>query len=159
MLSIFDTMLILFNKEVRMLPIERTAWAWFICLLIVPSTYFILSFNMPIQSDGLDFMRLKYLSVALISMALVAISIRIYNYTTKAKDGSPPIDERDQLIELKGVSKGYPILIVGIIIVGFVMPFNSSKWEMIDTAFFSIVVAEIVHYGFVLLAYRKENNV
>jgi hypothetical protein len=141
-----------------MLPLERTAWAWFICLLTVPTTYFFFASNLPVPVDGLDLAKLKYLSVALASMALVAIGIRIYNYKLKAEDGSPAMDERDRRIEQNGVNKAYPVLVGGMIVVGFVMPFNSSKWELIDTAFFSIVVAELVHYGFVLLAYHQENN-
>jgi uncharacterized membrane protein len=141
-----------------MLPKERTAWVWFICLLIVPTTYFVLVFNLPTTNNDLDLARLKSLSVALMAMALVAIFIRIYNYKLRSQDGSPSIDERDHLIEQTGVSKAYPTLIGGMILVGFVMPFNSGKWQIIDTAFFSIVLAELVHYGFVLRSYRAENN-
>jgi hypothetical protein len=73
-------------------PLERTAWAWFICLLTVPTTYFVFTSNLPVPVDGLDFAKLKYLSVALASMSLVAIGIRIYNYKLKAEDGSPAMD-------------------------------------------------------------------
>jgi hypothetical protein len=146
------------TKDVLMLPIERTAWAWVICLLIVPATYFIVTSKFNTSHENMDLEKLKYLAVALLVMATTAIGIRIYNYMLRAKDGSTSVDERDHRFEQIGVNKAYPILMGGMILVGFVMPFKSTQWEMIDAAFFAIVLAELVHYGYVLKAYRSENN-
>jgi hypothetical protein len=42
------------------------------------------------------------------------------------------------------------------ILVGYVMPFNSGGWTIINAALFMIVAAELVHYGMVVFSYRRQ---
>ncbi|MBI1380312.1 MAG: hypothetical protein GC161_04410 [Planctomycetaceae bacterium] len=66
-----------------------------------------------------------------------------------------PADERDRAIELRARRIAYHVLIVGIVLVGCVMPFSKHGWELIHTGIAAVVVAELVHYGLVVLGYRR----
>jgi hypothetical protein len=50
----------------------------------------------------------------------------------------------------------YYALIAGMILVGVVMPFNSGGWTIINAALFMIILAEVVHYGTVVISYRRQ---
>ena len=69
--------------------------------------------------------------------------------------GRDLVDERDKLIESRASALAYQVLMLGMIVVGFVLPFSATRWELIDTAFFAIVVAEIVHSVVIVRAYRQ----
>lgn len=136
-------------------PKERTAWAWLICLLLVPAAYFGLADHWNMASLPPDLMRLLPLSVALLSMALVAGLVRLWNWRQSRSQGPEISDERDQLIDLKASAAAYHVLIAGMICVGFVMPFSASRWQIVDAAFLAVVFAEVVHYFLVLKSYRQ----
>lgn len=136
-------------------PKERTAWAWLICLLIVPTLYFAWFRYLNLMPDSTDLGRLANLAVPLVIMALVALGVKLVNIRNAHKLGNDILDERDQLIEARASAVAYQILMAGIILVGFVMPFSATRWELIDTTFFAIVVAECVHSALMLRAYRN----
>ena len=56
----------------------------------------------------------------------------------------------------RSVTFAYYVLIVGMILVGCVMPFHSSGWEIVNAALFMIVAAEIVHYAIIVISYRRQ---
>ncbi len=65
-------------------PKERTAWAWLICLLLVPAAYFGLADRWYMAALPPDLMRLLPLSVALLSMALVFAEVVHYFLVLKS---------------------------------------------------------------------------
>ena len=65
-------------------------------------------------------------------------------------------DERDHAIARRSISAAYYVLIVGMMLVGCVMPFYAAGWRIINAALFMIVVAELVHYGVTVLCYRRQ---
>lgn len=71
------------------------------------------------------------------------------------REAQAPADERDRAIARRGATIGYYVLIVGIILVGVVMPFSSPPWKIVNAALAAIVLAEAVHQGVVLLSYRR----
>ena len=71
------------------------------------------------------------------------------------KEASAPADERDRAIARRGATIGYYVLIVGMIVVGVVMPFSEPPWKIVNTALLAIVLAETVHSAVVLLSYRR----
>ncbi len=71
------------------------------------------------------------------------------------KEASAPADERDRAIARRGGTIGYYVLIVGMIVVGVVMPFSEPPWKIVNTALLAIVIAELVHQAVVLLSYRR----
>ena len=71
------------------------------------------------------------------------------------KEAMAKADERDRAIARRGATIGYYVLIVGMILVGVVMPFSEAPWRIVNTALLAIVVAEATHQAVVLLSYRR----
>ncbi|HUY79170.1 MAG TPA: hypothetical protein VMV29_20550 [Ktedonobacterales bacterium] len=67
-----------------------------------------------------------------------------------------PPDERDRAIMRRSISVAYYVLIAGMIEVGVIMPFTSSGWTIINAALFTIVAAEIVRCGVIVVSYRRQ---
>lgn len=134
---------------------EKVAWAWMVSLLLAPAIYFAGLKNIAWVPGNAEWSRLTALSMPLIVMALVALGVRAWNALQARHQGQDLVDERDQLIELKSTSQAYHVMVMGMVLVGMVMPFSASRWEIIDTAFFVIVLAEVVHCVWIILAYRR----
>ncbi len=64
-------------------------------------------------------------------------------------------DERDRAIDARGTRAAYFVLLTAMIVVGVVMPFESSGWKLVNTALLSIVLAETVRYALILAGYRR----
>lgn len=129
---------------------ERTAWAWLVCLLMAPPIYFA-GLNHSVWVPGnVELSRLAALSMPLIVMAFVALGVRVFNIIKARQTGQELLDERDQLIEMKSTSMSYYVLMVGMM-----MPFSATRWELVDTSFFFIVLAEVVHSCITIYGYRK----
>ena len=71
------------------------------------------------------------------------------------KEAGAPADERDRAITRRGTTVGYYVLIVGMILVGVVMPFTEPAWKIVNTALLAIVIAEAVCQIVVLVSYRR----
>jgi hypothetical protein len=140
-----------------MLQRERFAWAWLTGLVVVPSSYFFAVLAQPGLEQGGFLPRLGLLASALVALAAIALLAR---FSSLGSTEATPmhIDERDQQIESASVAAAYRVLMGGLIVVGFVMPFSASRWELVDAAFFAIVLAEIVHHGLILRGYRRGLN-
>ena len=142
-------------KDLKMHSRERTAWAWLICLLIAPSIYFAGLNHSDWVAGNDELSRLAALSMPLIVMAFVALGVRALNIVKARQNGQELLDERDQLIEMKSTSMSYHVLMAGMIVVGMMMPFSATRWELVDTSFFFIVMAEVVHSCITIYGYRK----
>ncbi|MDF1809471.1 MAG: hypothetical protein P1U42_07235 [Phycisphaerales bacterium] len=70
-------------------------------------------------------------------------------------DAKAPLDERDRAIQLRSTGAAYKVLLVGMILVGCVMPFTSGGWKIVNTAIFMIVIAQVVHDGLSIWSYRR----
>jgi uncharacterized membrane protein len=92
---------------------------------------------------------------ALLEMLILVVG-RLYLGRLSPQEDSTPPDERDRAIERRSIRSAYCVLIIGMILVGCVMPFNSSGWTIINAAIAMIVAAEIVHYGVVVSSYRRQ---
>lgn len=64
-------------------------------------------------------------------------------------------DERDRAIARRGSTIGYYVLIVGVILVGVVMPFSEPPWKIVNAALLAIVLAELSHQSVVVWSYRR----
>ena len=138
-----------------MLKRERFAWAWLAGLLVVPTIYFIVVATREPICGGMDLVQLGMLATALTTLALVALLARFL--PDGGTDGPTPFgaDERDQLIESRASVVAYYVLMGGMIVVGFVMPFFASGWELVHAALFATVLAEVVHTTLMLISYRR----
>jgi uncharacterized membrane protein len=136
-------------------PNERTAWVWLACLVTAPSLYFLLGKDFDWALSTYDLNRLATLAVPLVFMAVAALSVKLFNVRQALVQDQKLVDERDKLIDSRASAVAYQVLMIGMIVVGFVLPFSATRWEMIDTSFFAIVVAEIVHSAMIVRAYRN----
>jgi uncharacterized BrkB/YihY/UPF0761 family membrane protein len=87
--------------------------------------------------------------------ALAMIGGSIALAVAAAREANARADERDVAIERRASTAGYYVLMAGVILVGVVMPFSEPAWKIINAALAAIVAAEIVHYGLVVLSYRR----
>ncbi len=72
------------------------------------------------------------------------------------EEARTPPDERDRAITSRSITFAYYVLIAGMILVGCIMPFNSGGWRIINAALAMIVAAELVHYGVIVVSYRRQ---
>jgi uncharacterized membrane protein len=72
------------------------------------------------------------------------------------EDAGLPADERDREIERRAITWAYYVLIAGMIVVGFVTPFTSHGWGIVNAALLIVVAAEAVHYAGIGLSYRRQ---
>ena len=136
-----------------MLARERSAWVWLAALTVVFGVYFTAISMLEPRFTELTFaLRIGLLATALGTLALVVGIDRALGWM-RNREGTPA-DERDRLIELRSSSIAYYVLMVGMIIVGCVMPFSADTWQIVHAALLAIVVAEVVHHGLVVLGYR-----
>ena len=137
-----------------MLPRERSAWVWIAALLVVFGGYFAAIASLERASAEISFAtRIAVLAVALTTLAVVVGIDRLFGWIRNRREASF-LDERDRLIQLRSSSVAYYVLIVGMIIVGCVMPFGAGGWDIVHAALFAIVVAEVVHQGLIVIGYR-----
>ncbi|MFZ2986584.1 hypothetical protein [Ideonella sp.] len=138
-----------------MLKRERFAWAWLLGLIVVPLLYFMAVAAAERAGDPSPLARIGLLAAALSALAVVALAARFLPSTSADEPSRFEGDERDQHIERHSSSVAYLVLMAGMIVVGFVMPFSKSGWQLVHAAFLAIVAAEVVRYGMMLLAYRR----
>jgi hypothetical protein len=136
---------------------EKIAWLSLIAMAVAFVPYFAI-----VQADsqsGPPVPSVRQLGLfavaAVVQMALLGIG-RLYLNHGSAEEARTRPDERDVAIMRRAISFAYYVLIGGMILVGCVMPFNSSGWTIIHAALAMIVLAEVVHYGVVVVSYRRQ---
>lgn len=92
---------------------------------------------------------------AIVQMLILSIG-HFYLRRRNREEAAMPTDERDIAIMSRSISSAYYVLVVGMILVGCVMPFSSSGWTIINSALVMIVLAEVVHYAVVVFSYRRQ---
>lgn len=136
-----------------MSSLEKRAWLM-LCSMIPPYlVYFVIQFAFPsLVSD---------LPTHLICLAFAA-GIHALLYLSgwlvlkRQEFGNELIeDERDQAIDARATRAGYFLLIIGMIVVGVLMPFSSSGWKIINSALLFIILAESLRYVLIALSYRS----
>jgi hypothetical protein len=136
---------------------EKIAWLSLIAIAVTMGPYFVRAALSPPSSElpGLD--HLVLFAAAGLAQALLSGMGRWYLRRKAPLDAHTPPDERDRAIDRRSVTAAYYVLIVGVIMVGVVMPFNNSGWAIINAALFAVTVAELVHYGCVVTNYRRQS--
>ena len=134
---------------------EKTAWLSLIAMAITIGPYLIWMSIAPPTKPLPDLPTMSLFATAVVAQVLLIGGGHLWLRMRSPEDASAPPDERDRDVSLRSVSIAYYVLIVGMILVGCVMPFNSSGWGLINTAVAVIVLAEVVHYGVVIWGYRR----
>ena len=136
---------------------EKLAWLSLGAVALTFGPYFAI---VAAGASGTDAMpnlgRLSLLGIAVVAQALLILGGRLVLSLRFREDSRASADERDLAIERRSVVAAYYVLIVGMIVVGCVMPFNSGGWAIVDTGLLAIVAAELVHYGVAVANYRKQ---
>lgn len=135
---------------------EKTAWLSLIAMALTFGPYFTLAAASPPGEAVPNLRQIGLFGVAAIVQLLILGGGHLYLGRGSAQAERTPPDERDQAIMRRSISSAYYVLIVGMILVGCVMPFSSSGWTIINAALVTIVAAEVVHYGVVVLSYRRQ---
>ena len=134
---------------------EKIAWLSLLAMLAVFIPYFTwTSLNPP----GPEIPNLKHMALyAVTSLSWAAILGIGHLLLRRSSQGEAklPMDERDIAISYKARGYAYGVLITGMIVVGGFMPFTNGGWEIANTAFFMIVLAECVYCCNVIRAYRR----
>lgn len=136
---------------------EKTAWLSLIAMAVAFGPYFAIVAAGSLPSRPLpDLRQLGLFAIAAVVQMLILGAGHLYIGRRSGEDAHTPPDERDRAIMRRAISSAYYVLIAGMILVGCVMPFNSSGWAIINAAVVMIVAAEMVHYGVVVFSYRRQ---
>jgi uncharacterized BrkB/YihY/UPF0761 family membrane protein len=134
---------------------EKMAWLTLGTMLIAYGVYF--GFVGPAAGFGsnrlLDVVWSFGPVAAAHGVAVIVGSIAIA--ATTPREGRSPPDERDRAIVRRGSTSGYYVLLVGMLLVGAVMPFTEPAWKIVNAALLAVVVAEVVRDAVILLSYRR----
>jgi hypothetical protein len=136
---------------------EKTAWLSLLAMAVTFGPYFAITATRSVPSEPMPNLRqLGLFAVTAIVQMLILGAGHLYLRRGSVQEARMPLDERDQAIMRRSISSAYYVLIAGMILVGCVMPFKSSGWNIINAALFTIIVAEVVHYGVVVFSYRRQ---
>lgn len=134
---------------------EKIAWLTLGTMLVAYTIYFSLLTDLagagePPMADMLTlFAAVTVTQAAIVVGATVAIAVR------QRRDAQAKPDERDRSIARRGAAAAYYTLMVGMIVVGVVMPFSEPSWKIINTALLALVLSEAVRYVLIILSYRR----
>ena len=133
---------------------EKTAWLTLASMIVAYSLYF--GFILAGHPAGREMFPMLWLfgSIAATqAVAVIAGTLALLLATPKAD--RKPADERDRAIGRRGRAAAYYVMLVGMILVGVVMPFTDSGVKIANAALFAIVLAETIHSIVVLASYRR----
>lgn len=137
---------------------EKTAWLSVVTMLITFGPYFVFAALQSPEGDAVPNVgQLAIFALTAVVQVIILGAGHLVLRRGSPDDARTPPDERDREIIRRSISYAYYVLIVGMILVGCVMPFNSDGWAIINAALFMIIAAEIVHYGAIVAGYRAQS--
>ena len=136
---------------------ERVAWLSLVAMAVTFGPYFVVVALLADQS-GLPNLRLLVLfGAAALTQAVILAVGHVYLRRKAPLDARTPPDERDRAIDRRSVVLAYYVLLVGMVVVGVVMPFNASGWQIVNAALLAVATAEVVHYLSAVASYRSQS--
>lgn len=134
---------------------EKVAWLSLIAIAATFGPYFTVMALAPPTEPLPDLRAMAWFAgTALTQMLILGLGHLVLRHKSP-QDSRVPADERDRAIARRSIGAAYYVLMVGMILVGIVMPFNKAGWQLINTAILMIVLAEVVHYGVSVWSYRR----
>lgn len=130
---------------------EKTAWITLLAMIATYGAYFSLisQFHMsPITMLEL----FSGLTVVLTICVIVATAVMA---VLSGRDARGQPDERDRAVARRGASIAYYVLLIGVISVGVIMPFEEQGWGITNAALLVLVAAEAVRQIVVVASYRR----
>lgn len=134
---------------------EKIAWVTLATMAVAYGVYFSMLASAaragppPVVNMLVLFAGVTIAQVIAIAIIMAVLAIRTH------REANAPADERDRAIARRGASVAYFVLIVGMILVGVVMPFSEPSWKIINAALLALVLAEATRYILVILSYRR----
>ena len=139
-----------------MLARERFAWVWLVSLVLVLGSYLVAVTFAPAWFEALgQAQRIGVLAIPLGMLGVIALATHGLAWLRRKDREAGEPDERDRAIEHRASHVAYHVLMAGMIIVGCVMPFSDSGWNLVHAALFFIALAELTHTGLILSGYRR----
>ncbi len=135
---------------------EKIAWLSLIAIAVTFGPYFVLVKLNAYPAPLPDLHQLLRFGITAVGQALILGIGHLYLRSKASGEARLPPDERDRAIMHRSMTFAYYALIAGMILVGVVMPFNSGGWTIVNAALFMIILAEVVHYGTVVVSYRRQ---
>jgi hypothetical protein len=131
---------------------EKSAWISFVLIVLVFGPYFWLVGRSLVGGahvhGGTQF-GLILLFIVLEIVVHIAIAIQ------SPRDAQAPIDERENLIDLKATRTAFYVLFGGALLSIFTMHFRVTIWTLSQFVLFSIVVAELVKFARQIVLFRR----
>jgi hypothetical protein len=136
---------------------EKIGWLSLIAMAVTFGPYFALVATHAIPAAAMpNVWQLVAFGITAVLQALIVGAGQLYFRRSSPDEARIPLDERDRAIKQRSISSAYYVLMAGMIVVGCMMPFNSSGWKIVNAALFMIVAAEIVHNGVLVASYRGQ---
>ena len=136
---------------------EKVAWLSLLSMLAVFIPYFTWSSLHPPGPEIPNLKQMALYAVTSLSWAAILGIGHLLLRRSAPAEAKLPMDERDTAIAHKARGYAYGVLITGMILVGGFMPFTNAGWEIANTAFFMIVLAEAVFSIGIIHAYRRQH--
>jgi hypothetical protein len=135
---------------------EKVAWLSLLSMFLVFAPYFTWTELNPPTDPLPNFQQMRLYAIACAAWGLLLGVGHLLLRRGNQAEAKLPLDERDIAIKYRSRDYAYGVMLVGMIIVGCVMPFRSNGWEIVNTAIFMIVLAEVVHYAAMIHSYRRQ---
>lgn len=134
---------------------EKLAWLTLTAMAVAYTIYFAwLAIAIRHGEPTLLGMLLPFGLIAGTQGFIVAVTSAILSARAR-RAGEDAADERDRAITRRGATAAYYTLLVGMILVGVVMPFSEPAWKIVNAALLAIVIAEAVSLVLIILSYRR----
>lgn len=130
---------------------EKLAWLSLVSMVAAYGTYFALILHAPRSTVA----SLALFGAITVAQAMVTIVASIALALGAVAEARAPADERDREIGRRGARIAYFVLLVGMILVGVVMPLNTSGMRIVNTALLALVIAEVTRQAVVVASYRR----
>ena len=131
---------------------EKSAWISLVLIVLVFGPYFWLvgrSFTGGEHVHAGTQFGLIVLFIVLEIVVHIAIAIQ------SPRDAQAPIDEREDLIDLRATRMAFYVLFGGALMSIFTMHFRLTVWMLSQCVLFTIVIAELVKFSSQIVFYRR----
>ena len=133
---------------------EKIAWLSLAAIAITFGPYFayVAWSSPPDETPNFQLLAL-YGAASIAQLVILGVGYLFVRARTPVDDR--PADERDRAVAGKSAEAGYMFLLLGMILVGGIMPFYSGGWSVVNAAFLSITLGQVLRYAMVIRGYRR----
>lgn len=130
---------------------EKTAWITLLAMIATYGAYF----SLISQAHMSPIAMLELFGGLTVALTICVIVVTAVMAVLAGRDARGQPDERDRAVARRGASIAYYVLLVGVISVGVIMPFEEQGWGITNAALLVLVAAEAVRQIVVVASYRR----